>query len=78
MRWESISIPSNIAEGSRRNTKKDFCRFLILAFSSGSELETQIKIAERLNFGKVSGYSKINMLLTEIMKMLNKLIEVNQ
>ena len=46
----SISIPSNIAEGRRRGTKKDFCHFVIIAFGSGSELETQIEIAKILPF----------------------------
>lgn len=38
----SVSLPSNIAEGSRRKTTKDFSHFLIMALGSGSELETQI------------------------------------
>jgi len=38
----SISIPSNIAEGSGRSTEKEFVRFLEIAISSSYELETQI------------------------------------
>ena len=77
MRRAAISIPSNIAEGSRRKTKKDFCNFLIIAFSSGSELETQIKIAKRLGYAGQSDYDKIDSLLNGIMSMLNRLIESN-
>ncbi|MFA6183761.1 MAG: four helix bundle protein [Parcubacteria group bacterium] len=44
MRRCAISIPSNIAEGRRRDGKKDFRRFLIIAYGSGAELETQIEI----------------------------------
>ena len=51
MRRCAISIPSNIAEGRRRGTKKDFRQFLIISFGSGSELETQIEIVKRLSFG---------------------------
>ncbi|MEK7618471.1 MAG: four helix bundle protein [Patescibacteria group bacterium] len=48
----SVSIPSNIAEGKRRETDKEFRRFLLISYGSGAELETQIEIARRLSFGK--------------------------
>lgn len=70
----AISIPSNIAEGSRRRSKKDFQHFLSISFGSGSELETQIEILRRLPFGKNLKYEKIDLLLTEIMKMLNVMV----
>lgn len=70
-----VSIPSNIAEGRRRGSRKDFRQFLIIAFGSGSELETQIEIAKRLPFGKELDYSKSDNLLNEVMKMLNSMIE---
>ena len=74
MRRASVSIPSNIAEGSRRKTKKNFCQFVVVAFGSGAELETQIEIAKRLNYIKEKSYKNTDMLLDEIMRMLNKLI----
>lgn len=74
MRRSSVSIPSNIAEGRRRGSKKDFHHFLIIAYSSGAELETQIEIAKRLQFGKNLDYSKVDSLLLETMKMLNKML----
>lgn len=42
MKRSSISIPSNIAEGKRRGTRKDYRQFLVIAYGSGAELETQI------------------------------------
>ncbi len=45
MKRAEVSVPSNIAEGSRRSSKKDFRNFLLNAYGSGAELETQIKIA---------------------------------
>ncbi len=73
MRRSAISIPSNIAEGSRRGTKKDFRQFIIIAFGSGAELETQIKIAKRLKYSDDTYYQTIDQLLEEVMRMLNAL-----
>lgn len=42
----AISIPSNIAEGSQRNSDKDFIKFLYYSKGSASELFTQFKIIE--------------------------------
>ncbi len=50
MRRASVSIPSNIAEGSGRKSTKDFCRFLEIAFSSALELETQFYLSYDLTF----------------------------
>lgn len=42
----AVSIPSNIAEGSKRRTKQDFMQFLKIASGSAAELETQLLLAE--------------------------------
>jgi four helix bundle protein len=74
MRRAAVSIPSNIAEGRRRGSRKDFRQFLLVAYSSGAELETQLEITRRLPFGKNLDYSGANSLLLEVMKMLNKML----
>lgn len=74
MRRCVVSIPSNIAEGRRRGTKKDFRQFLIIAFGSGAELETQLEIAKRLSLNQNTDYLIANKLLDEIMRMLNTMI----
>ena len=69
----AVSIPSNIAEGSRRSSREDFRNFLLIAFGSGSELETQLEVARRLSFVQKSDLVLAENLLSEIMKMINKL-----
>ena len=46
----AVSIPSNIAEGSARTTKKDFSHFLTMALGSLAELETQLIISRNLKY----------------------------
>lgn len=75
LRRATFSIPSNIAEGRSRGTRKEFKQFLVNAFGSGAELETQITIAKLLLKTKNLNYKKTDKLLDEVMKMLNSIIK---
>ncbi len=46
----AISIPSNIAEGSAKESQKDFARFLEISLASSYELETQLILAFELKY----------------------------
>jgi four helix bundle protein len=46
----AISIPSNIAEGYARETRKEYIRYLIIARGSRAELETQLLILKRVKY----------------------------
>lgn len=74
IRRAAVSIPSNIAEGKMRGGNVEFRRFLLIAFASGAELETQIIIAKKLLKTSKLDYNKVDSLLVEVMKMLNKLV----
>lgn len=74
IRRSAVSIPSNIAEGKTRGGNLEFKRFLLIAFASGAELETQIFISKKLPKTENLDYNKVDSSLEEIMKMLNKLI----
>jgi len=60
LRRAAVAIPSNIAEGQGRASKKEFANFLSIAHGSVREVETQILIAQRL--GYLSGAEATNLL----------------
>ena len=70
MRRSFISIPSDIAEGSARESDKDFKRFLGIALGSAFELETQLILSQKLGFIKESKYTNCVEELREIQKMI--------
>lgn len=74
MRRAAVSIPSNIAEGRLRGYRKEYKQFLLNAFGSGGELETQIEIGKQLQKTKMLDYEEIELLLDEVMRMLNSMI----
>ena len=69
----AVSIPSNIAEGASRNYAKEFVQYLFIALGSAAELETQLRIAERV--GYIQSAEIIEDKIIPIKKMLNALIK---
>ena len=74
-RRSSVSIPSNIAEGSARQGDKEFAHFLYISLGSLSELETQLIIANSLNYLSLKDYDSVITSLEEIRRMLLGLIK---
>jgi len=73
IRRSAVSIGSKIAEGSGRKSKKEFKHFLIIAFGSGSELESQLLIAKNPGFMKNEDYEVSPANITKIQKRIYSL-----
>jgi len=74
MRRAAVSIPSNIAEGSARRSRREYQQSLYTARGSLSELDTQLEIAERLGYLKPEAGKTLKARLDELSRMLNGLL----
>lgn len=73
LRRASVSICSNVAEGSARKTNKDKAHFTTMAFSSSVEVLNQIIITEELGFISKEEYTAIRLKIESITNKLNGL-----
>ena len=74
IRRAAVSVASNIAEGQAHFSKGEFLHFLRHAAGSLAELETQLLLAERLDY---TGHNRIQDLLKQVVevgKLMNGLI----
>jgi four helix bundle protein len=74
IRRAAVSIPSNIAEGHARTSKKEFQYFLSNARGSLAELETQLTIAHQLAYIDETGINQLLDRLGEVGRILNGLL----
>ncbi|MGQ0811284.1 MAG: four helix bundle protein [Nitrospiraceae bacterium] len=68
------SVPSNIAEGAGRQTRKEFINYLHMAQGSLSELDTQVELARRLGYLEQESWASFDGQFERIDKMLSGLI----
>jgi len=74
IRRSSVSIPSNIAEGSGREGTKDFLRFLYISLGSIFEMQTQLEIAKNIIYINEAEFNLLYEDSREIERMLASLI----
>ncbi|NIJ44377.1 four helix bundle protein [Wenyingzhuangia heitensis] len=73
LRRASISVSSNLAEGSSRKTNKDKANFSTIAYSSLIEVLNQIIIAYELDYITIQKYENIRALIEMISNKINAL-----
>ena len=75
LRRAASSIPSNIVEGYRRKTRKEYVQFLWTAYGSCGELGTQLQLSRSQQFISEPDFNNINSLRDEVSRMLWKMID---
>ncbi|WP_297747019.1 four helix bundle protein [Hydrogenophaga sp.] len=71
LRRAAVSIPSNLAEGAGRSTRKEFAHFVTMARGSLNEMETQVLLAKELGF--VQGADDLALDIERLFALLNGL-----
>ena len=74
MQRAAVSITSNIAEGYGRGSNKELIHFLHVALGSSNELDTQLQVAKDLCYMTEEEYNKLDVMNSEINRMLRALI----
>ena len=71
IRRAAVSVPTNIAEGCGRGSKKELKQFLMISMGSASEVEYQILLSQELGYIDSKAYDNLNSGIQEIKKMLS-------
>jgi four helix bundle protein len=74
LRRAGASIPSNIAEGSARQSTKEFIYFLRVSRGSMAELETQLLLAQRIGYLSDSEVAGLQIMVDEVGRILNTVV----
>ena len=73
LRRASVSVSSNLAEGSSRTSSKDQARCYIMVYSSAVEILNQLIICKDLNFLSEEVYEELRNEIEHITSMINRL-----
>ena len=75
LRRASVSVPSNIAEGQQRQSRREFLNFLTIARGSLAECQTQVLLAKRFAYiDEITGTDLLH-LIADTGRLLNALIK---
>jgi four helix bundle protein len=73
MRRAAVSISSNIAEGGSRSSRREYIRFIEIAYGSTMELVSQLHIAQRQSFIETERARDLYRRCDEVARMLSGL-----
>jgi len=73
MRKSCVSIPSNIAEGTRQPTAA-YAHYLTIALGSHAELDTQCELATRLTLVTAADAAELSSAVAEVRRLLHGLL----
>ena len=74
LRRASVSVPSNIAEGSARKSTREFLQFLRIARGSLAEMQTQLHLAKAVGYLPDATFSEIDPKVEEVGRILNAVV----
>lgn len=74
MRRAAVSIPSNIAEGYGRGSRKEYCQFVKVARGSAAELETQLLLSQNLEMLDFAAADELLDMVGRVRQMLHALV----
>ncbi|MFN8266195.1 MAG: four helix bundle protein [Chitinophagaceae bacterium] len=71
----AVSVPANIAEGSSRNSDKEYSRFLQIALGSAFEVQTYLIIVKEMGLTNPVSIEQVEKNLEEEIKMIHSFIK---
>jgi four helix bundle protein len=74
LRRAAVAVPSDIAEGKGRISKKEFVQMLAKARGSACEVETQLEISKNLGFLAAQSFAPLAEQCSEVGRLINGLI----
>ncbi|HEY9742183.1 MAG TPA: four helix bundle protein [Coleofasciculaceae cyanobacterium] len=79
LRRASVSIPTNIAEGFERHSRKEYLNFLNIAKGSAGEVRSLLRVALEVGYLQQQTYAQLYSQAMELSSMLfNQIQAINQ
>jgi four helix bundle protein len=75
LRRASVSIPTNIAEGFERRSRKEYLNFLNIAKGSAGEVRSLLRVALEVGYMEESTYAQLSDRAIELSRMLSSQIQ---
>jgi four helix bundle protein len=74
VRRAAVSVPTNIVEGSARQTSRDYVHFLTVARASASEVRYLLTLSRRLGFVASADAERLEQRYSQLLRGLQSLV----